>query len=156
MDIEQLKQIYNEIGGGFNMKIILILIITTLISVSQGSTTHVITKDGVKEIELVGSKIINAEGEIKEIKKDDVIYVVGADGKVVKYNKGAEKGMTTKEPELRDEVKSKVAPDIAGTVIAKYPGTIEQGNLIDVRLFDEKIYYGTPAKNWEVVKENDE
>ena len=60
------------------------------------------------------------------------------------------------KPELRDEVKSKVAPDMAGTVIAKYPGTVEQGNLIDVRLFDEKIYYGTPAKNWEVVKENDE
>ena len=64
--------------------------------------------------------------------------------------------MTTKEPELRDEVKSKVAPDMAGIVIAKYPGTAEQGNLLDIRLFDEKIYYGTPSKNWEVVKENDE
>lgn len=60
------------------------------------------------------------------------------------------------EPELRDEVKSKIVPDMTGIVIAKYPGGENQGNLIDVRLFDEKIYYGTPAKNWEVVKENDE
>lgn len=60
------------------------------------------------------------------------------------------------EPNLRDEVKSKISPDMAGTVITKYPGTVEQGNLLDIRLFNEKIYYGTPAKNWEVTKLNDE
>lgn len=62
-----------------------------------------------------------------------------------------------KEPELQDEVKSKIAQDMTGTVIAKYPGFIEgQGNLLDIRLFNEQIYYGTPVKNWEVVKLNDE
>jgi hypothetical protein len=60
------------------------------------------------------------------------------------------------EPSLRDEVKSKIAPDMAGIVIAKYPGTAEQGNLLDIRLSNEKIYYKTPAKNWEVVRLNDE
>lgn len=61
-----------------------------------------------------------------------------------------------KEPALRDEVKSKIAVDMAGTVIAKYPGGPNQEQLLDVRLFNEKIYYKTPAKNWEVIKENDE
>jgi len=60
------------------------------------------------------------------------------------------------EPELRDEVKSKIAPDMTGIVIAKYPGGENQGSLIDVRLFNEKIYYGSPAKNWEVVRLNAE
>jgi hypothetical protein len=60
------------------------------------------------------------------------------------------------EPSLRDEVKSKIAQDMVGIVIAKYPGTAEQGNLLDIRLSNEKIYYKTPAKNWEVVRLNDE
>jgi len=60
------------------------------------------------------------------------------------------------EPELRDEVKSKIVPDMTGIVIAKYPGGENQGSLIDVRLFNEKIYYGSPAKNWEVVTLNNE
>jgi len=60
------------------------------------------------------------------------------------------------EPELRDKVKSKIAQDMTGIVIAKYPGTVEQGKLLDVRLFNEKIYYATPAKNWEVVTLNNE
>jgi len=60
------------------------------------------------------------------------------------------------EPSLRDEVKSKIAQDMTGMVIAKYPGTVEQGNLLDIRLFNEKIYYATPAKNWEVVTLNNE
>lgn len=60
------------------------------------------------------------------------------------------------EPELRDEVKSKIAPDMTGIVITKYPGGENQGSLIDVRLFNEKIYYGSPAKNWEVVTLNNE
>ena len=60
------------------------------------------------------------------------------------------------EPELRDEVKSKNVPDMTGIVIAKYPGGENQGPLIDVRLFNEKIYYHSPAKNWEVVTLNNE
>jgi hypothetical protein len=60
------------------------------------------------------------------------------------------------EPELRDEIKSKIVPDMTGIVIAKYPGGENQGSLIDVRLFNEKIYYGSPAKNWEVVTLNNE
>jgi hypothetical protein len=60
------------------------------------------------------------------------------------------------EPSLRDEVKSKIAPDMTGVVITKYPGTAEQGWLLDIRLFNEKIYYGSPAKNWEVVTLNNE
>lgn len=60
------------------------------------------------------------------------------------------------EPELRDEVKSKIVPNMTGIVIAKYPGGENQGPLIDVCLFNEKIYYGSPAKNWEVVTLNNE
>lgn len=60
------------------------------------------------------------------------------------------------EPELRDEVKSKIVPDMTGIVIAKYPGGENQGSLIVVRLFNEKIYYGSQAKNWEVVTLNNE
>jgi len=60
------------------------------------------------------------------------------------------------EPSLRDEVKSKIAPDMTGVVITKYPGTAEQGWLLDIRLFNDKIYYATPAKNWEVVRLNNE
>lgn len=60
------------------------------------------------------------------------------------------------EPSLRDEVKSKIAPDMTGIVIAKYPGGENQGLLIDIRLFNNKIYYATPAKNWEVARLNNE
>ena len=60
------------------------------------------------------------------------------------------------EPELRDEVKSKIVPDMAGTVVAKYPGEAPGSTFLDIRLFNEKMYYKTPAKNWEVVKLNDE
>lgn len=60
------------------------------------------------------------------------------------------------EPELRDEVKSKIAQDMTGIVIAKYLGRQSQEPLIDIRLFNEKIYYGSPAKNWEVVTLNNE
>ena len=60
------------------------------------------------------------------------------------------------EPELRDEVKSRIVPDMAGTVIAKYPCEHLEGNFLDIRLFNERIYYKTPAKNWEVIKINAE
>ncbi len=70
--------------------------------------------------------------------------------------------MKNKEPALQDEVKHKTS-DMAGTVLAKHPGTWTDetgeeitGNVLDVRGFNEKIYYATPAKNWEVVRENDE
>ena len=58
------------------------------------------------------------------------------------------------EPNCQDEVKSKIAPDIGGTVIAKYKvGTV---TYIDIRLFDERIWYASPILNWEVTKPNDE
>ena len=60
------------------------------------------------------------------------------------------------EPNLRDEVKSKIAQDVTGIVIAKYLGRQRQEPLIDIRLFNDKIYYGSPAKSWEVIKLNDE
>ena len=60
-----------------------------------------------------------------------------------------------KEPELRDEVKHKTS-DMAGTVITKYMSGEIMEIVLDVRGFNEKIYYGTPAKNWEVIRENDE
>lgn len=64
--------------------------------------------------------------------------------------------LITTAPELRDEVKSKIAPDMGGIVIAKYPGEVPGTTFLDVRLFDEKIYYKTLIQNWEVVKLNDE
>ena len=60
-----------------------------------------------------------------------------------------------KEPELRDEVKNK-NNDTTGIVIAKYPNFTGTGNLLDVRSSDDRIYYGTPAKLWEIIKINDE
>lgn len=60
------------------------------------------------------------------------------------------------EPELRDEVKSKIAQDMTGIVIAKYLDRENMEPLIDIRLFNDKIYYGSPAKSWEVIKLNDE
>jgi hypothetical protein len=59
------------------------------------------------------------------------------------------------EPELRDEVKNK-NNDAAGVVIAKYPSEIPGVTLLDVRDFNDKIYYATSVTNWEVVKLNDE
>ena len=50
------------------------------------------------------------------------------------------------EPELRDEVKSKIVPDMTGIVIAKYPGGENQGSLIVVRLFNEKNLLWLPGK----------
>lgn len=60
------------------------------------------------------------------------------------------------EPQLRDEVRSKVAPDMTGIVIAKYPCPYNSGILLDIRLSNDKIYYSTRINNWEVVKLNDE
>jgi len=68
-----------------------------------------------------------------------------------------------KEPEYQDVVKSKIAGDIVGTVIAKYPidvypyqdhlvvVTKKTISLLDVRVGD-RIYWATPAENWEVVR----
>lgn len=55
------------------------------------------------------------------------------------------------EPDMADEVKHKT-DDMAGVVIAKYPGGENSEKLLDVRGVNEKIYYGTPAKNWEVTR----
>ncbi|MDD4154924.1 MAG: hypothetical protein PHT30_05930 [Bacilli bacterium] len=60
------------------------------------------------------------------------------------------------EPNLRDEVRSKIAPDTTGMVIAKYPVGPKKEAHLDIRLFNEKIYYRSPAKNWEVVTLNNE
>jgi len=54
---------------------------------------------------------------------------------------------------LGDEVKHLVSKEgsIAGTVIAIYPVN-RQGVIttcLDVRVGDNRIYYGTPAANWE-------
>lgn len=38
---------------------------------------------------------------------------------------------------------------MTGVVITKYPGIAEQGWLLLFRLLNNKIYYATPAKNWE-------
>ena len=66
-----------------------------------------------------------------------------------------------KEPEYQDIVKSKIAGDIVGTVIAKYPIDVYPYqeylldvttiSLLDVRVGD-RIYWATPAENWEVVR----
>jgi hypothetical protein len=58
-----------------------------------------------------------------------------------------------REPELRDEVKHK-NHDVIGIVIEKYK--MDGYQYLDVRGSNEKIYYQTPAKNWEVVKLKDE
>ena len=61
---------------------------------------------------------------------------------------------TNKEPELQDEVKHKTA-DMSGIVIAKYPKSFilrPTKWLLDIRRVDEKIEYGTPMENWEVVR----
>jgi len=52
-------------------------------------------------------------------------------------------------PEYQDEVKHK-KNDMVGVVIAKYV----EGNVIylDVRGYDDRIYYRTPMSNWEVVR----
>jgi hypothetical protein len=55
---------------------------------------------------------------------------------------------------MNDEVKSKICPDITGVVIAKYPGGGNLGNLIDVRLPSDSIYYATPASGWKVIIPN--
>ena len=60
------------------------------------------------------------------------------------------------ESGLRDEVRSKVAPDMTGIVIAKYPSPDSSGMLLDIRLFNDKIYYAAFAEKWEVIKLNDE
>ena len=63
----------------------------------------------------------------------------------------------TKIPEFQDEVKHKTS-DMTGVVIAKYsapnmtvPG-YPQTWFLDVRGANEKIYYQTPAENWETVR----
>ena len=70
---------------------------------------------------------------------------------------------TLKEPNLQDEVKHKTA-EVSGTVIAKYPGSkipnsdpqTHDMEFIDVRGSDEKIYYASPAINWDVVRTEEE
>jgi len=56
----------------------------------------------------------------------------------------------TREPTVRDEVKHNTQ-DYTGVVLAKYPGQVDPTkNYLDVRLDDDKVYYGTPAANWSV------
>lgn len=51
-------------------------------------------------------------------------------------------------PECYDQVKHK-HNEMVGTVIAKY--SIHSVVYLDVRGFDERIYYKTPIDNWEVI-----
>lgn len=64
--------------------------------------------------------------------------------------------MTNKDriPEMADEVKSKIN-DSTGTVIAKYFSSYGEERL-DVRSFDNQIYYATNIANWEVVRTREE
>lgn len=57
--------------------------------------------------------------------------------------------MPIKEPDFQDYVKH-VRNTMAGTVIAKYP--VNGVQHLDVRGIDDRIYYQTPAKNWEVIR----
>jgi hypothetical protein len=61
--------------------------------------------------------------------------------------------LKNKEPELQDEVKHR-NNDMSGIVIAKYLMNNKQH--LDVRRADEKIQYGSPVENWEVVRECNE
>lgn len=60
-----------------------------------------------------------------------------------------------REIQVRDEVKH-LYQDAAGVVLAKHPGYVEQGQdpnkqYLDVLVQDgyKKVYYDTPAENWE-------
>lgn len=58
------------------------------------------------------------------------------------------------EPNLYDDVRH-INNDMYGTVISKYPkepGNKKSENLLDIQGANNKIYYGTPAKNWKVTK----
>ena len=57
------------------------------------------------------------------------------------------------EPNLYDDVRH-INNDIYGTVISKYPKepvNKKSENLLDIQGANNKIYYGTPAKNWKIV-----
>ena len=57
------------------------------------------------------------------------------------------------EPECQDEVKNK-SNEAAGTVIAKY--TANGRVYLDVRSFEERVYYNTLAENWDVTRTKEE
>jgi len=58
-----------------------------------------------------------------------------------------------KKPELQDRVRHKEA-NISGTVIAKYNGGFSKIlPILDVLDTEDKVHYGIPAYNWEVIKE---
>lgn len=54
------------------------------------------------------------------------------------------------EPNFQDVVRHKTA-DVSGTVIARYPNIWDGEIYLDVREGTDKIYWETPAKNWETV-----
>ena len=58
----------------------------------------------------------------------------------------------SKQANFQDEVKHKTS-EMTGTVIAKYPNPLSSATefLLDIRGFDGKIYYGSPAEYWEVI-----
>lgn len=53
-----------------------------------------------------------------------------------------------RKPQYQDEVKHKLN-DTTGVVIATY---FDSGERLDVRSSNGKVYYGTAASNWEVVR----
>lgn len=59
----------------------------------------------------------------------------------------------TNEPGYQDYVKNK-HNDMTGIVIAKY--VVNRETYLDVRGFDDRIYYGTRAKNWTTVSTEEE
>jgi len=70
--------------------------------------------------------------------------------------------LMTKEPEVQDYVKHKTA-DVTGIVTAKYLGKyiresspeIADMQFLDVRGDDEKMYWKTPAANWDILESGD-
>jgi len=65
--------------------------------------------------------------------------------------------MVNKIPAMGDEV-ANVKNEMSGTVIACYtdPNTAPPTLYLDVRGVNERVYYGTPASNWNVVAPCDE
>lgn len=63
-----------------------------------------------------------------------------------------------KVPNFQDQVRHKTA-DATGTVISKYP--VDRAcplgkQLLDVRVSQSSVLYGTPAENWETVRTEEE
>lgn len=56
-------------------------------------------------------------------------------------------------PEYRDVVKHK-RNETTGVVIAKYK--LDGLTYLDIRSFEERVYYKTPIENWSVIRTEEE